>query len=143
MMNRIKSLLAILPLFVVLFSACHKSDDHSSGGGNTITPAAGSWKVSYFFDKQDKTTIYTAYSFEFGSNGSMSATNGSQTWTGSWLTGYDDSSNKFLIDFSGSTPSALSELEEDWRIIKIEDNFMHFEHTSGGNGDTEVLKFSK
>ena len=38
---------------------------------------------------------------------------------------------------------ALGELEEDWRIIELQDDFMHFEHTSGGNGDTDVLKFTK
>ena len=99
--------------------------------------------MSYFFDKKDETSNYLSYSFDFGANGSLSATNGDQTWSGTWLTGYDDSANKFLIDFTGTVPSALSELEEDWRIISIEDNSMHFEHTSGGNGDTDVLKFTK
>ncbi len=91
----------------------------------------------------DETSNYTNYTFEFGASGSLSATNGSQTWSGTWATGFDDSANKFLIDFNGSIPSALEELEEDWRIIQMDANLMHFEHTSGGNGDTDVLKFSK
>lgn len=123
--------------------SCVKNDDNSSGGNNNQVPAAGSWKVSFFFDKQDKTGNYSSYTFEFQSNGSMSASNGSQTWQGTWLTGFDDSKNKFLIDFNGSVPSTLSELEEDWLIISMDDNNMHFEHTSGGNGDTDVLKFKK
>lgn len=142
-MKNIKSLLAILPMSLFFLFACTSSDDNSSGGGNTVTPSAGQWKVSYFFDKKDETNNYSSYSFEFGANGSLSATSGGQTWSGTWLTGFDDSANKFLIDFTGTVPSALSELEEDWRIISIEDNSMHFEHTSGGNGDTDVLKFTK
>ncbi len=138
-MKVLQKFLALLLLCVGTLAACHK--DKSSG--TAFTPSAGTWKVTYFFDKQDETSNYTGYTFEFGTNGSLSATNGSQTWTGTWLTGYDDSTDKFLIDFSGTVPSALSDLEEDWRIIKTDDSFMHFEHTSSGNGDTDVLKFSK
>jgi len=130
-------------LMFASFASCTTNDDNSSGGNNNGTPAAGQWKVSYFYDKQDETSNYTGYTFEFGADGSLSASNGSQSWSGTWQTGIDDSANKFLIDFTGTVPSALTELEEDWRIIKIEDNFMHFEHTSGGNGDTDVLKFTK
>ena len=133
--------------FTALFAAatlfaCKKSDDLSSPGGGPA-PAAGQWKVTYFFDKKDETSNYGAYVFEFGSDGSMSAGNGSQSWSGSWSSGFDDSANKFLINFSGTVPSALAELEEDWRIITMNDTFMHFEHTSGGNGDTDILKFTK
>lgn len=145
-MRYIKGLPVLLAFFsLALFSACHSSDDNSNNNnnGSNTTPSVGQWKVSYFFDKQDETNNYTNYTFEFGANGSMSATNGNQTWNGTWLTGFDDSANKFMIDFSGTLPSALSDLEEDWKIIQISDNFMHFEHTSGGNGDTDVLKFTK
>ncbi len=140
-----KRIQKFLPVLLCSFFALTSCDDNSSGNNNnnTVTPAAGTWKVSYFFDKQDETSYYTNYSFEFGANGSLSASNGGQSWSGTWATGFDDSANKFLIDFSGAVPSALSELEEDWRIIKVDDNFMHFEHTSGGNGDTDVLKFTK
>lgn len=130
---------ALLLSLSIALPAC-KNDNNPS---NPPTPNPGQWKVSYFFDKQDKTSNYASYTFEFGSDGSLSATNGSQTWSGTWQTGIDDSANKFLIDFVGTVPSALSELEEDWRIITIEDTSMHFEHTSGGNGDTDVLKFVK
>lgn len=140
-----KLLQSFLPLFLlslVTLGACHKSDD-SSPSNNNVIPATGTWKVSYFFDKQDQTGNLSNYTFEFGTNGVLVATNGGQIWTGTWSTGVDDSGNKFVINFSGSTPSALSELSEDWHIVIIQDNFMHFEHTSGGNGDTRVLKFNK
>ncbi|MBV6442012.1 MAG: hypothetical protein DYG98_02375 [Haliscomenobacteraceae bacterium CHB4] len=144
-MNHVKiAFAAFSMLLLAAFVSCQKSDDNSPGGNNNnVTPAAGQWKVTYFFDKKDETGNYTGYTFEFGANGSLAASNGNQTWTGTWQTGIDDSADKFLIDFTGVVPSALLELEEDWRIITIEDNFMHFEHTSGGNGDTDVLKFTK
>lgn len=143
-MKGVQFVLATVSIFLLsTFVSCTNSDDNSSGGGSNQTPNAGAWKVSYFYDKKDETGNYASYTFEFGTDGSLSASNGSQTWSGTWQTGIDDSADKFLIDFNGTLPSALSELEEDWRIITIEDNFMHFEHTSGGNGDTDVLKFTK
>lgn len=143
-MNSVKIAFAAFSLLLFAsFASCTTNDDNSPGGNNNVTPAAGQWKVTYFFDKKDETSNYTGYTFVFGTDGSLSASNGSQSWSGSWQTGIDDSANKFLIDFTGTLPSALAELEEDWRIISIQDNFMHFEHTSGGNGDTDVLKFTK
>lgn len=137
-MQRIKSFFALIPLFLLIVPAC---DDNSAGNGPA--PAAGDWKVTYFFDKQEETGNYSAYTFTFNEDGSLSATDGSQTWTGAWTSGFDDSADKFLLDFNGAPPSALSELEEDWRIVVMNDTFMHFEHTSGGNGDTDVLQFTK
>lgn len=141
-MKSVQKLLFPLLSFALLLASCHSSDDNNPSN-NTVTPAAGSWKVTYFFDKQDETGNYAGYTFEFNANGSMSATNGAQTWSGTWATGIDDSANKFLISFNGAVPSTLSELSEDWRIITMNDTFMHFEHTSGGNGDTDVLKFTR
>lgn len=134
---------ALFFLAVAAFVSCQNSSDNPSGNNNNNTPAAGQWKITYFFDKKDETSNYAGYTFEFGSDGSLSAFSGSQTWTGTWQTGIDDSADKILLDFIGTAPSALLELEEDWRILTMNDSFMHFEHTSGGNGDTDVVKFTK
>lgn len=140
-MKNTKNVLAALPILLFTLFACHKSDDNSPG--TTVTPSAGQWKITYFFDKLDETAHYTGYVFDFGTNGSLTATNGAQTWSGNWQTGIDDSSNKIQFNFTGTIPSELSDLVEDWQIITMEDTFMHFEHTSGGNGDTDVVKFTK
>lgn len=134
--------LGLVVLLAALFAQCTpNNDDNPAPNGNP--PAAGTWRITYFFDKQDETANYAGYTFEFGSNGSLSAAKNGQTWTGSWSTGFDDSHDKFLIDFNGNPPSALLELEEDWRILEQTDDFMHFEHTSGGNGDTDVVHFAR
>lgn len=130
-------------LFGFLFFAACGKDNSTPGGSNA--PAAGTWKITYFFDKQDETSNYTGYTFEFISDGTLIAQSGGQTWSGTWSTNCDDSADKFCIHFgvTGSVPSALGELQEDWQIIKMESTFMHFEHTSGGNGDTDVVHFTK
>jgi hypothetical protein len=127
---------------IVFFIACDSSNDDIFSPNNN-TPASGQWKVTYFFDKNDETSYYTNYTFEFNSDGTLKAQNGNQTWSGNWKSGYDDSANKFLIDFNGGINSQLEELEEDWRIVTMTDDLMHFEHVSGGNGDTDILKFER
>jgi len=131
----------LLPLWSLFVLAACGKDNNTPGGSNA--PASGLWKVGYFFDKQDETSNYTGYTFEFQADGTLVAQNGGQVWNGTWSTGCDDSANKFCIFFSGPTPSALTELEEDWRIVEMKSAFMHFEHTSGGNGDTDVVHFTK
>lgn len=133
--------LILLP-FLVLLSITSCDDNNNPGpNGSNQTPGAGIWRVSHFFDKQDETGNYSNYTFEFDANGEMRAMNGGTTHNGTWSTGVDDSTDKFVISFDGPVPGALAELEEDWRIISMTDDQMHFEHTSGGNGDTDILKF--
>ncbi len=110
----------------------------------TNTPAAGTWKVSYFFDKTDETPSYSGYTFEFAADGTLTATAASgQGYIGTWKTNVDDSKDKFVIDFNGTVPSALEDLEEDWIIESMSDSLMHFTHGSDGNGNPDVLKFVK
>jgi hypothetical protein len=136
--------LCLFIAFSGLFTACHQSsDDNSINPTNFTTPATGKWKVSYFWDKKDETSHFSSYTFDFSSNGNLTITNGSQTFTGNCGPDNDDSKSKFIFTFNGSVPSELSDLAEDWLIIEMQDDFMHFEHTSGGNGDTDVLKFEK
>ena len=143
-MRSVKSILVFVLFSLSATYSCTKNDDSNNPPGSGVTPAIGTWKITYFFDKKDETGNYSGYTFDFGANGALSATNGSQTWSGSWTTGVDDSANKVVIDFSsGTIPSALNDLEEDWLIIEVTDSFMHYEHTSGGNGDTDVVHFTK
>lgn len=142
-----RTLKSLSPLFLFsglfLAVACGKgNDDNSTPGGNN-PPASGLWKITYFFDKQVQTSNYSSYTFEFKTDGGLAASNGSQTWNGTWSTNCDDSANKMCLFFSSAVPSALAELEEDWLIIEQKSSFMHFEHTSGGNGDTDVVHFTK
>jgi len=130
-------------LFATLLSVFVACDPNSSSNPSLNTPGAGNWKITYFFDKQDETSNYTGYTFEFGSNNSFKATRNGQTWSGSWSNNCDDSANKLCIFWSGSVPSALEELAEDWRIIEMSNDLIHLEHTSGGNGDTDVVHFKK
>jgi hypothetical protein len=138
-MKNFKILSALILCVVCFITACTTTTPNPS---NT-TPAAGTWKITSFIDdSKDETSDYNGYTFDFDSNGVLKAKKDSQNWSGTWQTGVDDSANKLVMAFNSGN-SVLSELEEDWRIIEMSDTFIHLEHVSGGNGGTDVVKFSK
>jgi|GEM_PF-1852208 len=73
-MNSINITLLAIFLFPLSVCAGKKSDDSLSSGNNT-PPAAGQWKIIYFFDKKDETNNYSVYAVEFGSGGDLKAAN--------------------------------------------------------------------
>ena len=124
---------AVIALFLLLLSSC-KKDSVSANVSTTIQN--GSWKISLFNDSgNDETNHFTGYSFNFGSGGAVSASNGSSSVSGSWSTGNDDSQNKLNLNFG--------ELSDDWHIISESSTKIELEDVSGGNGGTDLLTFVK
>lgn len=143
-----KKLIIILIAFTAL-TACTKMDDNSSQINEVVnTASTGTWKITYFFDTdKEETTNFTGYTFSFGSNNLLSASNGSLTHTGNWNV-VDDNSNDdspsdidFVISFAA--PASFTDLSEDWKIISRTSGKIELTHISGGNGGTDFLTFVK
>ena len=124
-------------------------DDNSSQINEVVnTASTGTWKVTYFFDTdKEETTNFSGYSFNFGSNNLLSASNGTLTYSGNWNV-VDDNSNDdspsdidFVISFA--TPDSFTDLSEDWKIISRTSEKIELTHISGGNGGTDFLTFLK
>jgi hypothetical protein len=131
-------LVAVLALGTI-FTGCGKED---------LTPKAtallqtGAWRVVVFKeDGNDQTQHFTGYAFHFGSEGTVTATYGNNTVNGTWNTGNDGSSNKIILDFGSD--ATFEEISEDWEIKEVASFLIELEHTSGGNGGTDVLHFEK
>jgi len=114
------SLLLLSAFCNTQLTSCSKKDDTTQ-----VTQAAtdGNWRVSLYFDNSDETNKFSGYNFTFNSGGQVTATNGSNTVTGSWSQG----SSKFTISF-GST-AVFSDLNDDWLMeekttssIKLKDD---------------------
>ena len=154
--SSIKALLIMLS--ITLLSATCSSDD--DGINNTNNDAAiqavenavesGTWTITYFFDTDhEETNNFSGYNFTFGSNGVLTATNGTNTYTGIWSvtdsSSSDDSSGDDDIDFniSFSTPPDFAELSDDWDIVLSTSTKIELIDISGGNGGTDNLTFEK
>ena len=102
--------LALVTLFTTLqSSSCSKSDDVAAINN---TPIAGTWRVSYYWDKKDETTNFNGYSFSFNAGGQVVAVKGGNTVNGTW----SESSTKFIINFG--TDMVLSKINDDWQKIE-------------------------
>jgi hypothetical protein len=139
----------VLVLMLSGIIACSK-DDSSSSVKNTVasTVSAGTWKISYFFDTdKEETSNFSGYNFTFGSNDVLSASNGTNTYTGSWSimnsNGNDDTLDDVDFIISFASPANFEELSEDWEILSRTDSKIELKHVSGGNGGTDLLTFEK
>jgi len=112
---------------------------------------SGTWHITRFIDSgNDETTNFSGYNFTFKNGGTLTATNGSNTFNGIWSVtedddSNDDSSNDNDIDFNISfdTPPNFEELSEDWDIVSSNNSKIDLIHVSGGNGGTDTLTFTK
>lgn len=148
----------ILMLTISLMSMQCSSDDDNNPADNSAEiqqiinqVETGNWVITYFFDTDsDETSNYTGYEFTFGSNGMLTASNGTNTYTGTWSVtddsnSSDDSSSDDDIDFNISfvSPSDFEELSDDWDIISHTSTKIELIDVSGGNGGTDYLTFEK
>lgn len=150
----------ILSIFIIMIvsTACDDNDGDSSKRTATETvediqnkTENGQWRITYFFDTdEEETDNFTGYIFEFNSGDILTATNGSNNYSGSWSVtddgSHDDNSKEFEdIDFNiaFNNPNDFEELSEDWEIISLSDTKIELRHVSGGNGGTDLLTFEK
>ena len=89
-MKKLK-LISILSLLLFVSIGCSDEDDTSTQVSNpteiTSTVTDGQWVVTLFKENDVvQTSNYSGYSFIFGADGSLSATNGSTTQSGDWST---------------------------------------------------------
>ena len=154
----LSGLIVILSLTLSTYSCTSNDDDGSNNNNNNTqqimeienTAEAGTWRVSSFVDSgQDETNDFNGYNFTFMANGTLMATNGSNTLNGTWSvtdsSSSDDSSDDidFNIFFSVPEDDPFEDLNDDWDVVSYNDNQISLIDISGGNGGTDTLVFQK
>jgi hypothetical protein len=94
----------LLIAFVFAFAACKKPETDNSP---SVDITSGTWRISYFWDVQDKTSNYSSFNFMFLSDGSLMAHGTSSMFTGTW----SQTGSKININFA-SAP--MNELNGEW-----------------------------
>lgn len=144
--------------FLLSLNSCTSDDSPSTVSANPQpvinTATSGEWVVTYYFDDTDETAHFNGYTFTFSANNVITATNGTNTYTGSWSvtndhsggdddSGHHDDSNDLDFNISFSSPANFAELTDDWDIISYSANKIQLIDVSGGNGGTDYLTFEK
>ena len=127
-----------------------------SSSSNSVDPAPvintvknGTWRITFYEDSGvNETTNFTGYNFTFGSNSVLTATNGPNTYLGTWsvtsdTSGDDSPSNDLDFNIAFASPANFEELTEDWNILEKTDTKIKLVHVSGGNGGTDYITFEK
>ena len=87
------------------------------------------------------------YNFSFGSSNVLTATNGTNTYSGSWnvtdSNSADDNLSELDFNITFISPAQFAKLTDDWEIIEKSSNLIRLRDISGGNGGIDYLTFTK
>lgn len=150
-MNRMKYV--ALGLITTLFLAACGDDDEdgqinpeNERIANEVNAVAieGTWEIVRFLDDdENETSDYAGYTFTFAPDGSLSATDGSNTITGTWSVVADDD-DEIDVDFNiaFTSPETFAELTDDWDVISFTDTRIELGDDDIDDGD-DFLTFEK
>jgi len=145
-----KSLLFSIALMIPLMFVSCKEDNNSGSAKNELinTVSQDTWRITYFFDSEtDETSNFSGYSFDFGANDVLIATNNTNTYTGTWnisdSNSDDDSSDDLDFNINFTSPANFEELSEDWEVLTHTAVKIELRHVSGGDGSIDYLTFEK
>lgn len=158
---KIFCLAIILPLLCV---NCSNDDDSNDTNDDSMMQEAqnlmaiamdGTWIISNFIDSgENETNDFQGYQFTFASNGVLTASNGTNTLTGTWsVTSNNSDSNdddgsssddniEFNIFFPVSEDNDFEDLNDDWDVSSTSTtqiNLLDIEP----DGEDDVLQFTK
>lgn len=150
--------LSLIPLLSLIFmlnvaSMCSDDDDSNTSADptpviNTVT--SGTWRITFYEDSGvDETYHFIGYNFTFGASNVLTASNGTNTYTGTWSVTNSDSnddspSNDLDFNILFATPAVFAdELSDDWDILSRTDTKIELVDVSGGNGGTDYLTLEK
>ena len=108
----------------------------------------GTWRISKFIDSgDDETNDFAGYVFTFESNGVLNATNGVNSYDGTWSitdsNSNDDSQDDLDFNINFNLMNEFEDLNDDWDIISQSSTKIELIDVSGGNGGTDLLTFVK
>jgi hypothetical protein len=138
-------MLSLCVLSILLTISCNKDNNTSPAISTTEvsnTISAGSWRVTYYWDKDhEETANFSGYVFSFGAGNVLTAIKTGSTVTGTWSVGNDDSKVKLFLTFT--TPASFVKITDDWQVIERTSTRIKLQDLSGNSGGTDYLTFEK
>ncbi len=99
----------------------------------------GTWKIPYFFDDSDKTSLFSGYSFVFKNDMSVVATKDGTTETGQWQTTTQYGVQELKLNFSSALLSKLN--NNSWKLFEFNNSQIRLRNVATNN--TDYLYFEK
>lgn len=97
------------------------------------------WKISYYFEAgdDDHADDFAGYTFLFDTGGALVASNGTLSFTGTWLIKKSDDSKDYdkEIDITIIGNELMDEIDGSWQITELSDTTLKLQDD---NGDEEM-----
>lgn len=153
-MKTLKLIPILLCIFMLNVASMCSNDDNNSNPPADPSPVIntvnqGTWRITLYNDSGTiKTSNFTGYNFTFGTGSALTASNGSNTYNGTWSVTSGDSnddnpSNDLDFNIGFTTPANFADLTDDWDIVIYTASKIELRDVSGGNGGTDLLTFEK
>jgi hypothetical protein len=132
---------------MLVLASC-KKDDVKAIEAIEEEVSSGTWRITNFVDSgTDETANFSGYNFTFSSNGTLAATNGTTSYTGTWSVtdsnSSDDSADDLDFNIFINASNDFEDLNDDWDISSHSASVISLIDVSGGNGGTDYLTFTK
>jgi hypothetical protein len=143
-------LLSLFLLIITTMCTTGSSISSSSDPSQLINTAKqGTWRISGYNDSgTNETSHFTGYNFTFGNSNAITATNGTNTYYGTWsvnaVLDIDDNPTgelDFYISFD--SPVDFADLTDNWDVVSYTSNRIYLTDVSGGSGGNDILEFTK
>ena len=144
---------ALFCLFMLNVASMCSSDSSSSSSTDPTpvinTATQGTWRISSYVDSgNNETSNFTGYNFTFGPSNVLTATNGTNTYAGTWSVVTDNSnddntSSDLDFNIAFASPANFADLTDDWDVVSHTATTISLIDVSGGNGGTDTLVFTK
>ncbi|HMX03661.1 MAG TPA: hypothetical protein PK511_09140 [Chitinophagales bacterium] len=125
-------LIAGVATAMILLSACTKTDTFILSVSDAENIIPGSYKVATFIDIAGEGTVYENYIFQFTSNGDLTATDGTDTYTGTWSIENENDpvyDKKVTISIGGNTE--MDVLNHGWLVEEVTDATLYLTDDTG------------
>lgn len=152
-MTNAKISLPLMFIFVITMFIYSCSSDNNTNSPSTqdqvqTNVGAGTWRITNFVDSgTDETNHFTGYNFTFNSSGVLNATNGTNSYDGTWSitdsNSNDDSQDDLHFNINFNLTNDFDDLTDDWNFVSQSATKVELIDISGGNGGIDNLTFEK
>jgi hypothetical protein len=142
----------ILFILSICFSiASCSSDDENDNPNETLQNTiendtqSGTWRITKFIDSGiDETSEFSNYNFTFNSTGVLNASNGTNSFNGTWNILSDGSDlNDLELNIFFNLMNDFDDLSDDWDFISQTSTKIELIDISGGGEPDDVLTFER
>lgn len=126
-----KLLWLLIPVFGIVFTSCSAEEDIANPNTVTDVVTTGKWKVNIYIESnQDHTSDFAGYSLSFSRNGTVTATNGVTTYTGSWAE--DRVLRRITFNFANPSPE-LERINNQWGVADVQAALINLSNNDTGS----------